>query len=83
MGWESLNAWREAWKEEALDDLPWRDEKGLSSVRRTLELFSQSKDYKYNVFIIFGQRQTLGKLLSYGMERISMKFSELIDSILN
>ena len=31
-------AWRrEAWKEEALDDLPWKDERGPSSVRQTLE----------------------------------------------
>ena len=33
-------AWRrEALKEEALDDLPWKDERGPSSIRRTLELF--------------------------------------------
>ena len=33
-------AWRrESRKEEALDDLPWQDERGPSSVRRTLELF--------------------------------------------
>ena len=33
-------AWRrEAWKEEALDDLPWKDGRGPSSIRRTLELF--------------------------------------------
>ena len=30
---------REAWKEEALDDLPWKDERGPSSIRRTLEPF--------------------------------------------
>ena len=29
---------REAWKEETLDDLPWKGERGPSSVRRTLEL---------------------------------------------
>ena len=35
-------AWRrEALKEEALDDLPWKDERGPSSVRRTLELFQR------------------------------------------
>ena len=35
-------AWRrEAWKEEALDDLPWKDERGLSSIRRTLEPFQR------------------------------------------
>lgn len=34
-----LFAWRmEAWEEEALDDLPWKDEKGPLSIRRTLEL---------------------------------------------
>ena len=32
---------REALKEEALDYLPWKDEKGPSSVRRTLELFQR------------------------------------------
>ena len=32
---------REAWKEEALDDLPWKDERGLSSIRRTLEPFQR------------------------------------------
>ena len=32
-------AWRrEAWKEEALDDPPWKDEREPSSIRRTLEL---------------------------------------------
>ena len=30
---------REAWKEEALDDLPWKDERGPSWVGWTLELF--------------------------------------------
>ena len=35
-------AWkREAWKEEALDDLPWKDERGPSLIRRTLELFQR------------------------------------------
>ena len=46
---------REAWKEEALDNLAWKDERGPSSIRRTLELF---------------QRQRLGKLLRDGVERI-------------
>ena len=32
---------REVWKEEALDDLPWKDERGSSSMRRTLELFQK------------------------------------------
>ena len=49
-------AWkREAWKEEALDDLPWKDERGPSSMRRTWEPF---------------QRQRWGKLLRDGVERI-------------
>ena len=35
-------AWRrEVWKEEALDDLPWKDERGPSSSRRTLEPFQR------------------------------------------
>ena len=35
-------AWRrEARKEEALNDLPWKDERGPSSVRRTLEPFQR------------------------------------------
>ena len=34
--------WRkEAWKEEALDDLPWRDESGPLLIGRTLELFQR------------------------------------------
>ena len=37
-------AWRrEAWKEEALDDLPWKDERGPSSIRRTLEMFQRQR----------------------------------------
>ena len=37
-------AWRrEAWKEEALDDLPWKDERGPSSIRRTLEPFQRRR----------------------------------------
>ena len=32
---------REAWKEEALDDLPWKDEGGPSSVQRKLEPFQR------------------------------------------
>ena len=37
-------AWRrEAWKEEALNDLPWEDERGPSSVRRTLEPFQRQR----------------------------------------
>ena len=34
---------REAWKEEALDDLPWKDERGPSSLRRTLEPFQRQR----------------------------------------
>ena len=49
-------AWRrEALKEEALDDLPSKDERGPSSIGRTLEPFSKA---------------TLGKLLRDGEERI-------------
>ena len=41
---KSLIAWRrEAWKEEALDDLLWKDERGPSSVRRTLEPFQRQR----------------------------------------
>ena len=37
-------AWgREALKEEALDDLPWKDEREPSSIRRTLELFQRQR----------------------------------------
>ena len=37
-------AWRrEACKEETLDDLPWKDERGPSSVRRTLKLFQKKR----------------------------------------
>ena len=37
-------AWRrEAWKEEALDDIPWKDERGPSSIRRTLEPFQRQQ----------------------------------------
>ena len=36
-------AWRrEAWKEEALDYLPWKDERGPSSIRQTLEPFQDN-----------------------------------------
>ena len=35
-------AWRrEAWKEEAVENLPWKDERGPSSIRQTLELFQR------------------------------------------
>ena len=38
----SSTAWRrEAWKEEALDYLPWKDERVPSSIRWTLELFQR------------------------------------------
>ena len=37
-------AWRRgAWKEEVLDDLPWKDERGPSSVRRTVEPFQRQR----------------------------------------
>ena len=32
---------RELWKEEVLDNFPWKDEKGSSSIRRTLEPFQR------------------------------------------
>ena len=32
---------REAWKEEVLDDLPWKNERGPSSIRWTLEPFQR------------------------------------------
>ena len=39
-----LNAWRrEAWKEEAFNDLPWKDERGPSSIRWTLGLFQRQR----------------------------------------
>ena len=61
-------AWRrEAWKEDALGDLPWKDERGPSSVRRTLEPF---------------QRQRWGNF-SERRGGAHMGFSERIDNILN
>ena len=40
----SSTVWRrEAWKEEALDDIPWKDERGPSSIRRTWELFQRQR----------------------------------------
>ena len=39
----SLAGRREARKEEALDDLPWKDERGPSSIRRTLEPFQRQR----------------------------------------
>ena len=37
-----LIAWRrEAWKEEALDNLPWKDERGPSAIKQTLEQFQR------------------------------------------
>ena len=39
-----LITWRRAvWKEEVLDDLPWKDERGPSSTRRILELFQRQR----------------------------------------
>ena len=46
---------RKAWNEEALVDLPWKGERGPSSIRRTLEP---------------SRRQRWGKLLRDGVERI-------------
>ena len=34
---------REAWKEEVLDALPWKDERQPSSVSRTLEQFQRQQ----------------------------------------
>ena len=61
-------AWRrEALKEEALDDLPWKDERGPSSIRRTVEPF---------------WKMTVGKLQRDG-SGAHRGFSERIDTILN
>ena len=50
-------AWRrEAWKEEALDDLPSKDERGPSLLKQT------------NIGTV--SKATLGKLLRDGVERI-------------
>ena len=58
---------RGVWKEEALDDLPWKDERARSSsISQTLEQF---------------QRQRQGNFLETGGAR--MGFSEHIDTILN
>ena len=66
------NHWRkEVWKEEAVDDLPWKDERGPSSVRQTLKQF---------------QRQHWGNFLRDGVEYIylyMMGFSKCTDTILN
>ena len=40
---QSVTWRREVWKEEALDDLPWKDEGGPSSVRWTLEPFQRQR----------------------------------------
>ena len=58
---------REVLKEEAPDDIPWKDEKGPSSIRRTLEPF---------------QRQRWGNFWDRRGEA-HMGFSERIDTILN
>ena len=39
---------RKAYKEEALNDLSWEDEKGPSSIRPTLELFQLLQNLEYN-----------------------------------
>ena len=65
-----LTAWRrEALKEEALDDLPWKDKRGPSS------------DGQTNIGTV--SKVKLGKLLRDGVERIIMGFSKQIDTILN
>ena len=35
--------WKRVLKEEVLDDLPWKDERGPSSVKQTLELFQRQR----------------------------------------
>ena len=62
-------AWRrEAWKEEAPDDVPSKDETAIVS--------------QTNIGTV--SKATLGKLLTDGpVERIIMGFSERIDTILN
>ena len=63
-------AWRrEAWKEEALDDLPSKDERERAIVNQT------------NIGTV--SNATLGELLRDGVERIIMDFSERIETILN
>ena len=43
-GHHTIDRWRkEEWKEEALDNLHWKDERGPSPVRRTLELFERQR----------------------------------------
>ena len=64
----SITRRREAWKEKALDDLPWKDERGPSSVRRTLELF---------------QRQRWEIAERRGGEYTIIGFSEWTDTVLN
>ena len=39
----SISWRRETWKEQALDDLPWKDERGPSSIRWTLEPFQRQR----------------------------------------
>ena len=62
-----LITWRKGvFKEEVPDDLPWNDERGLSSVRRTLEPF---------------QRQCWGNFWDRVERIIYMCFSKHIDTI--
>ena len=63
----SITCRREVWKEKALDDLPWMDERGPSSIRWTLEPF---------------QRQSFGET-SERPGGAHMGFSKCIDTILN
>ena len=44
---DRLGREREAWKEEALDDLLSKDEKGPSSIRHTLQLFQRRRWGKF------------------------------------
>ena len=63
----SIACRREAWKEEALDDLPWKDERGPSSIRWTRTV----------------SKATMGKLLRDGAERIWAFPSAYIPSWMN
>ena len=67
VAWKNLNHWsheaercRKRGKEEVLDDLPWKDERGTLSIQWRLELFQYDKESK----------ATLGNFLNEGVEHI-------------
>ena len=64
---------RKTWKEEALDDLPWKDQRRPSSNGQKLEPFQ------------FNSKAKLGELLRDGVDiyGLYMGFSECTDIILN